>query len=141
MIEVDPGENNATITISEMDPADHLRNIHVRPEGAAPAARGEYFNPAFLDQLKGYKVLRFMIWMLGESSEDSAARHWRVRPIPQDAKWTVKGAPIEVMAALANRVHADPWFTVPHAADDDYVRRMAQLVKKTLDPDRKVYLE
>lgn len=141
VIEVDPGENNATITISETDTADHLRNIRVLPEGAVAAARGEYFNSAFLKQLKGYKVLRFMIWTLGESSEDSAARHWRVRPVPQDATWTVKGAPIEVMVALANRVQADPWFTVPHAADDDYVRRMAQLVKKTLDPNRKIYLE
>jgi hypothetical protein len=46
-----------------------------------------------------------------------------------------------VMLDLANRLKADPWFCVPHRADDDYVRQLARLVKQRLAPGLKVYLE
>lgn len=140
LIELESGEGNATLTITSTDPKDHLRSITVRPE-AAGAAAGDPFNPVFVERLKGYRALRFMIWMLGEGPGEIAPRLWSKRPTRGDAIWTSRGAPVEIMAALANRVQADPWFTIPHAADDDYVRRFAQLVKKTLDPKRKVYLE
>jgi hypothetical protein len=45
------------------------------------------------------------------------------------------------MIDLANRLQADPWFCIPHRADDDYVRNFAATVKKKLDPERKVYVE
>lgn len=140
IVEIEMGAGNATLTLAETDPKDYLRNIRITPEGSK-AKPGELFNPVFVERLKDYRVLRFMIWMLGDSSEDIAARRWNTRPIPQDAFWNLKGAPVETMVALSNRVDADPWFTMPHAADDQYVRRFAELVKKSLDPKRKVYLE
>ncbi len=53
----------------------------------------------------------------------------------------VDGMPIEYMIALANQTHTNPWFCMPWNADDDYVRRFAQLVRDTLDPDLEVYVE
>ncbi len=47
----------------------------------------------------------------------------------------------EHMVLLANTVGADPWLCVPHAASDDYVRRLAALVLASLRPDLTVYLE
>lgn len=140
VIEVESGAGNATLTIASTDPKNYLRNITVRPEGAGPE-RSDLFNPVFVERLKGYRVLRFMIWMLGEGPGEIAPRRWSGRPTPRDAIWTSRGAPAEVMVALANRVQADPWFTMPHAADDDYVRRFAELVRNSLDPGRRVYLE
>lgn len=140
VIEIEAGAGNATIALTSTNSKDYIRNIRVTPDGSK-AEPGELFNPVFLERLKGYRALRFMIWMLGESSEDIAARRWNKRPAPRDAFWTGKGAPVEAMVALSNRVHADPWFTMPHAADDEYARRFAELVKKSLDPDLKVYLE
>lgn len=140
VIEIETGDGNATMTIASTDPKDYIRDIRITAEGGESKS-DDIFNPLFLEQLKGYRALRFMIWMLGESAEDIAARRWSQRPTPQDARWTIKGAPVETMVALANRTRADPWFTMPHAADDDYVRRFAQTVKKSLDPELKVYLE
>ncbi len=140
IIQIESGEGNAAITLSATDPGDYIRNIRIIPEAVKPKP-GELFNPLFLKQLEGYHALRFMIWMLGESSEDIAARRWSRRPLLEDARWTIKGAPVEAMTALANRTGADPWFTMPHAADDDYVRRFAQMVKQSLDPKLKVYVE
>ncbi|KAK3588193.1 hypothetical protein CHS0354_012255 [Potamilus streckersoni] len=51
------------------------------------------------------------------------------------------GGSIEHMIHLANRLGANPWFNLPHAADDNYVRHFASLVKSTLRPDLKVYVE
>lgn len=140
IIEIEPGEGNATLTLSETDPNDYLRNISIVPEGSQTKP-GELFNPMFLKSLKGYRALRFALWMLGESADFVAPPRWRDRPSPQDALWTVKGAPIETMIALSNQLNADPWFSLPHAAEDAYVRGFAELVRRSLDPKLKVYLE
>lgn len=111
LIEIASGTDNATITLSATDPDDPLRDI---------------------------TMLRFMT--LGHSCQFAQSR-WDNRPLPTDARWNLKGAPLEVMISLANKTGKDPWFTIPHAADDDYARRFAQTVKKSLDPKLKVYLE
>src|SRR5262249_1888804 len=51
------------------------------------------------------------------------------------------GVPVEVMVQLANTLGADPWFCLPHRADDDYVRAFATIVRDRLDPGRKAYVE
>lgn len=137
LIELTSGTGNATITLTATDQADPLRDVTIKPEDSRA---GQLFNPAFLDGLKGYRALRFMTWMLGHTSQFVQSR-WRDRPLPNDARWDLKGAPIETMTALANETGKDPWFTIPHAADDDYVRRFAQTIKRSLDPELKVYLE
>lgn len=130
----------ASPTLVSTDPRDYIRNIRMTPEGVTPKP-GEVFNPIFLERLDGHRALRFMIWMLGASAEDIAAPRWSARRVPQDAVWTIKGAPVETMVALSNRLRADPWFTIPHAADDEYVRRCAAFVRTSLDPRLKAYLE
>jgi len=42
---------------------------------------------------------------------------------------------------LCNRLQADPWFTLPHLADDVFVREFAMAVKQSLDPNLKIYVE
>jgi hypothetical protein len=45
------------------------------------------------------------------------------------------------MIELCNRQKIDPWFCLPHLADDEFVRSFAQMVKERLDPSRKIYIE
>lgn len=52
-----------------------------------------------------------------------------------------RGAPLGVIVELMNQLKADPWFTIPHNADDDYVRAFADYVKKNLHANATVYLE
>jgi hypothetical protein len=49
--------------------------------------------------------------------------------------------PVEIAIKLANTLNADPWFTMPHLADDDYVRQFATMVRDRLNPNLKVYIE
>jgi hypothetical protein len=45
------------------------------------------------------------------------------------------------MIELCNIVEIDPWFNMPHLADDDYMRRFAQQVKSSIRPSLKIYVE
>ena len=45
------------------------------------------------------------------------------------------------MLELANRTGAEPWFALPHHADDDYMRRFARMVRDGLRPDLRVWVE
>jgi hypothetical protein len=151
------------INLTAIDAAAPLRNIRViMPGGAcsndgrrycdASAACGtgatcesfektyatQIFHPKFLERLAPYKVLRFMDW---SATNNSQQKSWADRPLPTDARWTVNGAPIEIMVELVSRLGADPWFTVYHQADDAYVKQFAALVKQKLNASSKVYVE
>ncbi|WP_353473423.1 calcium-binding protein [Salipiger sp. H15] len=134
-----PGEGSVGISISATDPADPIRDIHVVREDQMPLYEaGALFNPDWLARIHDLRALRFMDWMM---TNGSPVQGWDDRPRMSDATWTAWGVPPEVMIALANEVGADPWFTLPHMADDDYVRRFAELVKARLDPRLKAYVE
>ncbi len=75
---------------------------------------------------------------------------WEQRTLMDDAVWggshrtdqTEKhGVPIEVLVKLANTVHADPWFNLPHNADDDYIEEFAEYVYDELDHNLKAWVE
>ena len=125
--------------ITATNPSNYIRNIHVAMPGAAPS--DQRFNPLFLDRLHNYRAIRFMNWMLGQTNNNIMQRTWSERPTTDDARWTSRGVPVEVIVDLANTLHADPWVTIPHLADDDYVRHFAQTVAERLDPSLKVYVE
>jgi hypothetical protein len=169
IIYIDPGkdnEYNVKLTIKSTQQGNHLRNIRILPEGgicgsnpfqrvnsASQCRRNDYldfarnhekiiFNPDYLKFMRDYKVIRFMN-MSGVTR--NPIQNWADRPHVDNATWGgaegVRGAPIEIMVELANRLHADAWFNIPHAANNDYVRRFAQYVRQNLNPELKVYLE
>lgn len=169
VILIDPGKDNeysVKLEIKATNPDNYIRNIHVIPQGgicasnpfqrvngSSQCARGDFldfernhekiiFNPDYLKFMKDYKVVRFMN-MSGITR--NPIQRWSDRTLVEQASWGgaegVRGAPLEVMVELANRLHADAWFTVPHAADNDFVRRYAEYIRANLDPALKVYIE
>ena len=152
-----PADRKLFVHLRETDPADPARDFHLWMPGAEPdsepdsapgsapesaaaaaAAGGTRFHAGFLDRVRRFSVVRFMDWMETNGSE---VETWDDRPRVEDARWTTHGVPLEVMVDLANTAGVDPWFCVPHLADDDYVRRFAGQVRDTLDPARTVYVE
>lgn len=168
VIQIAPGKDNelsATLYIKATNPANHLRNIRILPQGGICASnpfqrvagagqcRGDYlsfeqnsskiiFNPDYLTYMRDFRVIRFMN-MSGITRNPVYA--WEDRASIDQATWGgaegIRGAPMEVMVELANRLHADPWFSLPHAASDDFIRRFAEYVRVNLDPTLKVYVE
>lgn len=134
-----PGEGLVALGLTRIDPDDPIRNIAiVRREHEALYRAGALFNPDFLARIEDLRVLRFMDWMV---TNGSPVTGWDVRPELDSATWSNTGVPVEAMIRLANLVGADPWFNMPHLADDDYVRRFAEIVHRDLDPGLKAYVE
>jgi hypothetical protein len=100
------------------------------------------FNPDYLNFMKDFGVIRFMP-MSGITR--NPAENWEQRPMLDKATWGgiygSRGAPLEIQIELANRLKANPWLNVPHAASDDYMKQFAQMVKDKLSPELTPYIE
>ena len=168
IISLTPGSDNkfdATLRIVESNPNNYVRNIRILPPdgmcannpfkrvpnvGACPGNYQSFeqnyaqqiFNPDYLNYMKDFKAIRYMNFS-GVSNDPRSS--WNQRNKMTDATWGGKqgtrGAPIEIQIELANRVNAHPWFTIPHAADNNYVTQFAQLVKQRLRPNLKPHIE
>jgi len=171
VIEIKAGEDkilNASLFIKKTTKDNYIKNIRILPEGgicdgyphikvkiASDCNKGEFlsfeehhdkilFNPDYLNFMKDFQVLRFMN-MSGMTR--NPVENWSTRNTLDKATWGgraglySRGAPVEIMVALANQVNAHPWFSIPYKANDDYVRKFGEYVKANLNPNLKAYIE
>lgn len=142
IINVTPSDNGIHLIITSTDPkktGNYIRNIRViQAEYEKLYQSGELFNPVFITKTNKFNTLRFMDWMATNFSQQ---KDWSSRPKPTDYSWAIKGCPLEVMVALANKIKANPWFTMPHMATEDYITSFGQYVKEKLDPTLTAYVE
>jgi len=154
-----PGQLEA-IVIKRSKLGNHVRNIRlVAEEHETSNLSSDPFLPEFLDFCRPFHCLRFMDWA---GTNNSTEEHWKNRkrptfytmvaksgdpeaqygpaPTPFELKFS-GGVAIELMIQLCNMLKIDPWFCIPHRATDDYIMQFAKLVRETLDPSLKVYLE
>lgn len=134
-----PGDSGVSLTLTRINEADPIRNITVvREDWAMALDAGQIFNPDWLGRIRGVKMIRFMDWM---ATNNSLVATPTDRPRPSDYTWSRKGVPMEIMLALANELGADPWFTLPHLADDALVSELAGLAHQGLKPGLKAWVE
>lgn len=138
VVRVGPEDASIFLQLRETDPRDYVRNIRVILPGYEKTWEDQVFNPTFLSRWRGFACFRFMDFM---ETNHSKIRSWGDRPRVEHATWCKKGIPVEIMCDLANRTRIAPWFCMPHQADDEFVRRFAELVEKRLDRKLKVYVE
>ncbi|MEK8030667.1 hypothetical protein AACH06_07490 [Ideonella sp. DXS29W] len=167
VVEVDNrADGGWRISIKATDPKDPLRNIRVLPPGGACERDGGHYamsaadcdrpsqgafvpfeqlpadhwwHPRFIQDVRGFRVLRFMDW--GKTNSSTLVR-WSDRPKLDDATWaSASGVPVEAMLDVARVTGADPWLNLPMQADDDYVRQFAQLLKAKLPAGRTAIVE
>ncbi len=127
--------------INSQNPNDPIRNVRIwLPNQAARAGQQQsVFNPMFLDRLKPFSVIRFMDW---QGTNNSNLRSWKKRTLTTDrTQAATNGVAIEYMIHLCNTLSANPWFCIPHQADDDFIRNFAEMVKDNLDPNLRIYIE
>jgi len=128
--------NGMTVDIVTTDPNNPVRDISVRapfPDG------GGTFNGKYKSDLDKYGVIRYMGWNAVNNSKIST---WNERATPADFHWgSLAGVPYEFQIRLSNELKQDLWLTVPHLADDGYVRNLADLVRQQLSPDLRVWVE
>lgn len=139
VLDVTPMETGIWLKISRTNPQNPIRNIRLILPGFEYAYQQRPFHPLFLERLQPFKTLRFMDWM---ETNGSDIQEWGDRPQVSDVTQAAgKGVALEYLIDLANTLQANPWFTLPHKASDDYVRQFATMVRDRLDPGLKVYVE
>ncbi len=145
------GPINIEIYATDLDNSgNYLRNIKL----LRPAADiDEIFSQTYIDHLSQFSVIR-PVHMLsnellygmkdkfGGYSHSQGNSAWANRVQFESASWgSAKGVPYEVIAQLANQSQSDLWLNIPLAADDNYVRELAELMLLKLDTGRAVYIE
>ena len=139
VIDVTDNSNQMWVGIDRTNAADPVHNIHFLLPGAESTYATQPFNVEFLKKVAPFSNLRFMDW---GATNASPIVEWADRAHVDDASYgTAKGVPIEVMIDLANTLHVDPWFCIPHMASDDYVKQFATLVHGRLDPALHAHME
>lgn len=130
-----PTGGSMSFKITETDPSgtgEYIRDISVvREDHLSLYEAGAIFNPDWVDLISDSREFRFMDWM---ETNNSDIKSWDDRPQTSSATWS-EGVPVEVMVQLANEAGVDPWFNMPHMADDEYVRQFAEYVRDNLDPN------
>ncbi len=111
-------------------------------KGYSDASKAIIFNPDYLNFMKDFQVVRFMN-MSGMTR--NPVEKWENRNTLKKASWGGKygsrGAPVEVMVALSNQIKADPWFSMPYKASDEYIKAFGKYVSSHLNKDLKAYIE
>ena len=170
LIEIRPGADkkiSASLSIVESNPNNYVRNIRILMPGGickgnpfrkvaeakdcgpnnpflsfAQHSDELVFNPEYLNFMKDFRVIRLMN-MSGITRNPLGV--WESRPTPEKATWGgkegVRGAPLEVMVKLANLTGADPWFNIPHRANNEFIQKYAEYVSQNLHPQLKAYIE
>lgn len=126
-----------TLEIHDTQPSDSVKDISIVRSDNLPSP--PTFEPLFQEKLSPFTTLRFMDW---GRTNGSWVQQWsdRTSPLAYSQSQSVGVAP-EIMIDLANSSGQDAWFCVPHQADDTYVRELARLIRDTLDPTLKAYIE
>lgn len=130
------GRNTGFTNLSVMRPTEADPNVAYAP--------GTNFTDAYKDALSGYSVLRTMA---GTNSNQSTSWNTRTQPTYWNQFGTVdlayrpfsandapersegRGMSWEHRVLLANETGKDLYITIPAKADDDYVRKLAQLLR------------
>ena len=136
------------LTVEDINTNNPIRDLKVwLPNPADPdnqSLENQLFHPTFLARLGDvpWAFLRFMDWI---ESNSSPQRDWADRRPPQHAfqqgvlnrrapatgfsgdRGT--GLAFEQMVALANAAGRDLWINIPHLATDDFITRLAQLIR------------
>lgn len=132
-------EGGLRLELTATDPKDPVRNIRIVPAKLKSKAAKQPFSERFLDLVEPFRALRMMDL---QQTNNSPLVRWEERATPDDARQTSSaGVALEYLIDLANTSERDPWLCIPHQADDEFVRAMAELVKERLDKQRSVYLE
>jgi hypothetical protein len=136
--------------ITRSEERDPVRNIRVIMPGHEQTYQQQPFNPRWLERVRPFQAVRFMDWGAtnnwGQPDpwtwDDTRLFTWAERATPDHYTWaTEKGIPYEMMIHLMNDYDLDGWVTIPHRASPEYIRSMAELFNRTLEPGRVLTVE
>jgi hypothetical protein len=137
--------NGVRVRLTYTETSNPLHNVTIIPLDLQQEVGP--FHPQLIQQLSNATVLRFSGWSktdFNDYNSENNPRSWISRTTTRhQTQNRAGGVAIEYMVALSNQLHASPWFGLPKAINDqdEYITGMATLVRDSLDPSLKIYLE
>ena len=138
-LEVDIPAHGDQLALSFTQTGVGIRNLKVIRPGYDPM-NPPLFTTPFLEHIARFKTLRFMDWLRTNNNDRVTSWATRVSPIRTHYA-SAAGVPWEHIVALANQTGKDIWINIPVKADDDYVVQLARLLRSSLNPDTRIFIE
>ncbi|BAZ44106.1 hypothetical protein NIES4102_11120 [Chondrocystis sp. NIES-4102] len=122
------------LMLKNIDPNNPPSNLKIVAAGYDLDSDAIY-TQEFLNFIKPFKILRYMDLM---ETNESTIKTWGDRLKPNAPG---KGVAFEDLIALSNITNKEAWITLPHLADDEYIRQTARLFAQQYNPNLNLYLE
>ena len=111
----------------------------VVPRGFEHNYKKQVFHPLFLERLAPFSVVRFTGW---SRVGTGTVAQWSDRTSPNQLFQSgPSGVAYELQLELVNRIGADIWISVPIRGDDNFVLKLAEMLKNKLSSQLRVYVE
>ncbi|HRQ29379.1 MAG TPA: T9SS type A sorting domain-containing protein [Saprospiraceae bacterium] len=134
-----PVTGQVMLEILSSEPGNPISDIKFIYPDYTDTYENQIFTTEFLTFLKDFSVIRFMDFTRTNGSQVAS---WAdITPYSYYSQAQESGVAWEYLVRLANTTQKDIWINIPHRADDDYIIELAGLLKQTLDPGLKIYLE
>ncbi len=144
-VNVTAGAGPITFEFQVSQKGDPVREVAFVLPGLFNTYKTEPFNPAFIDLVDDFSVIRLMIPLV--ANDNLYNLDWNGRRLITDEQYSgyegdSKDAfPPELISTLANETGKDVWVTIPAAAQDSYVTGLFTHLQATLNSNSRVYLE
>jgi len=130
---------NLFIELEESLAADPLKRVRVIRPGSASSYEAEPFDATYLERLQPFGTARFMDW---SGTNNSPVVTWNDHTRKDFySQATPNGASLEYVVEFSQLSGQDPWICIPHAADDEYIREAARLLRDQISLDKKIFVE
>lgn len=114
-----------------------VKNLRVLRPGA-DSANPPTFTAAWRNHVQRFPVLRFMDWTRTNGNREV---NWNDRVTPERRRTEAYVARWETVIEAANTLGRDAWINIPVLATDDYVLKLATLLRDRLSPGINVWVE
>lgn len=125
-----------TLKLKSTSRTNYVRNIRILPESQYEKSTTGYVRDNFKNKWANSSVFRYLDPLETNNSDET---QWSDRA--SESSFGKGKISYEDIIRISNDTNTDPWITIPHMADDDYIRNLAILFKEKLAPSLKVYVE
>jgi len=138
-LDLEMPESEDQLALSFTQTGAGIRNLKVIRPGY-DAKNPPLFTTPFLEHIARFRILRFMDWL--RTNNNDVVTSWGTRATPDKTHYaSAAGVPWEHIVTLANQTGKDIWINIPVEADDGYVLQLARLLKSSLKPKIRIYVE
>lgn len=138
----DPFGKSLAPAAGEPEPIFNPAYIDLLVEGGGGVIRHHFVQTATASPVEDWADQRPEDWIFQVShyyKDYTAEGEWHFtdgQPVSRKS-----GVALEYCVEMSNATNLDCWLHIPHAATDDYIRTMAQMVRDRLNPNLRVWLE